>query len=601
MSLKNSALIAGSAIFTLALYSSCVNDDYDLTKDFDKTVTIDGDIKMPVGNSETILISDILDLDESQSGVLTIGENGDYSLNISGDRTETTFNVPTISITRALTTEGGFIGSIDRSDILGELGIVSTTMPLPSGLTMDRDFPASKTPVVIDETVPEEIIDIKEISGTATGIISLHTNIAKATVSGLAISFPEYLNIGSVSTADKEVRFSFDRKNNTLTFEPTTVTGTAIVIRMEIIGIDFDRLPAGQGFIADRHAISLNDDIKISGFTLRMLSDDFGKTVSDIPEKVTMDLGITIGSVDMADATIKVDPKIDIQPMWVNVGTLPSFVNGDGTVLDLYNPQVMLQVSNGSPLALTLNAVLESDKAGDKARVRIGNGSGATDEIRIKADGETMICLSRTGEDTPENFTSVTVPDLTDLIKNVPDRIGITDTDIKATDEYITVKAGKDYRLSYSYNVLVPLAFGSEMRFGYSTDFSGWNETFNNEDGDDFEIRNADLTFDFVNTIPVGFGLSASAIDKSGNVIPEIKMTVDGDAAPGSISKPGRSSVRLNIKAESNSLNRLDGIRLNLNASGPGKDHQGECLNKNQGIRLENMKLSMQGSITTEL
>ena len=309
MSFKNSALIAGSAIFTLALYSSCVNDDYDLTKDFDKTVTIDGDIKMPVGNSETILISDILDLDESQSGVLTIDENGDYSLNISGDRTEATFNVPTISITRALTTEGGFIGSIDRSDILGELGIVSTTMPLPSGLTMTRDFPASKTLVVIDETAPEEIIDIKEISGTATGIISLHTNIAKATVSGLTISFPEYLNIGSVSTADKELRFSFDRKNNTLTFEPTTVTGTAIIIRMEITGIDFDRLPAGQGFIADRHAISLNDDIKISGFTLRMLSDDFGKTVSDIPEKVKMDLGITIGSVDVADATVKVDPR----------------------------------------------------------------------------------------------------------------------------------------------------------------------------------------------------------------------------------------------------------------------------------------------------
>lgn len=599
MSLKNSALIAGSATFALVLYSSCINDDYDLTKDFDKTVTIDGDIKMPVGNTKTILISDILDLEESASGVLTVGKNGDYALNLSGDRTETTFNVPTISIARELATKGGFIGSIDRSDILGELGIVSTKVPLPSGLTVTRDFAASKTPVMIDETVPEEITGIKEVSGTATGIISLQTNVAKATVSGLAIKFPEYLNIGAVTSSDKEVRFSFDKKTNAVTFEPIAVTGTAIVIRLDINGIEFDKLPAGQGFLADRHVISLNDDIEISGFTLRILSDDFGKTVSDIPEKITMDLGITIGSIDVASATVKVNPRIDIQPMSVRVGTLPSFVNGEGTVLDLYNPQVMLQVSNESPLSLTLSADLESEKAGDKVRVRVG--SGATDEIKIKAEGETRLCLSRTGEGTPDNFTSVTVPDLSNLIKKVPDRIGITDTDIKATDEYITVKAGKSYRLSYAYDITVPLAFGNEMRFGYSTDFSGWNETFNNEEGDDFEIRNADLTFDFVNTIPLGFGLSASAIDKSGNVIPEIRLTVEGDAVPGSVSRPGRSSVRMNIKAESDAINRLDGVRLYLNASGPDKDHQGECLNKNQGIRLENMKLSMQGSITTEL
>lgn len=585
----------------MAMFCSCVNDDYDLTKDFDKTITIDGDIKMPIGNSETILISDILDLDEYGSETLTTQDNGDYYLTVSGDRTETSFHVPTLSITQELATEGGYTGSINRSDIMGEFGLTSTNLPLPSGLTVSREFHASKTPVTIDEDVPEEILDVKEISGTATGIISLQTNVAKATVSGLSIAFPDYLTIGDVTTTSQNVRYSFDKRKNILTFEPTTVTSTAIVIKINVTGIAFDKIPAGQGFLADRHAISLNDNIEISGFTLQMRSDDIGRTVSDIPEKTKMDLSIKIGSINVSSASVKVSPKINLQPMSVEVGTLPSFIDGESTVLDLYNPQIMLQVGNGSPLSMTLDADLESEKDGSKVRVHVGSKDGATDEIKIKANGETSLCLSHTGEGTPDYFTSIIVPNLPNLVKNVPDRIGIANTDVKAADEYIMVRTGMDYEISYSYNVLVPLAFGSDLKFAYSTDFTGWNETFDSEDSKDFEIRNADLTFDFVNMIPLQFGLSASAIDRQGDIIPEIKITVDGDAAPGSVEKPSRSQRKLNLTSTSGAMRRLDGIRLFLNASEPDKEYQGICLNKNQGIRLENMRLSMQGSITTEL
>ncbi len=602
MSIKTrTALFSALTACALGASSSCVNEDYDLTKDFDKTISIDGDISAPIGNSETILIGDLLDLDEGDNDVLDVDESGNYSLRVSGNRTETTFNVPTFSITKDLATEGGLHGSVDRSEIMAEFGVTSVDLPLPAGLTVTREFKASQTPLTINESIPDEIADVKNVSGKAQGIISLQTNVNKATVSGLAIKFPEYLKIGDVNSTDRNINYNFDKGSNTLAFNPVEVTKSTRKVNVAISGIDFDRIPTGQGFQAGSHTIILNDNIKLSGFNVKVLSDDIGKKCSDIPEKVYVDVDINIGSINIGSAVIKVAPKVELAPATVKVGELPDFVNGEGTVLDLYNPLILLSVSNESPLSMTMDADLESFKGNSKKTVHIGAKGGATDEIRIEAGKTTNIHLSRTGKDAPENYTGIKVPDLSEIVKNVPERLGIANVDVKADDEFITVETGRTYSLYCDYEVIAPLAFGSGLKLEYSTDFTGWNETFNSEDGDSYEIRNADVTFDFVNMIPLGFGITASAIDNNKNVIPGIKVNVSGSVSSGSIDKPVRTPMTLNLKASSEDMRHLDGIRLTLKASGADDGHLGICLNKNQGIRLENMKLNLKGSFTTEL
>ena len=66
------ALLVALAVGIPDLFCSCVNEDYDLTKDFDKTISIDGDIYAPIGNSEIILVGDLLDLDENNNDILTV-------------------------------------------------------------------------------------------------------------------------------------------------------------------------------------------------------------------------------------------------------------------------------------------------------------------------------------------------------------------------------------------------------------------------------------------------------------------------------------------------------------------------------------------------
>lgn len=594
------ALFVALTLTLPATFNSCVNEDYDLTKDIDKTICIDGEVSAPIGNSETIFVTDLLNLDD-ESDVLFLDINDNYVLTFMGNRTETSFTVPSFRFSGDIVTNGGHLGLIKRSDIMEELapGLSGTGLPVPKGLTLKRTFDPSTTPLEIDEDIPEEVTDVKDIHGNAVAKVTFLANAGKATLSGLTVDFPDYLIFAGISKG--QIDCDFDKESNTLRFGQVEVGRVMSEVSLDITGIDLTKIPAGQGFIRDRHKMLLNDNITLTGFEVSLLTDDLGNTFGDIPEEVHIDTGIKINSLDIKDVTVKVDPKVDITPQAFNVGKLPDFVNGDGAVLDLYDPQIMLFLGNDSPLTMSLNADLESYKGASRNTVHIGDNGGATDKITVKSGMTSRIYLSRTGEIAPSGYQNVKVSNLSDIVKNVPERISIANIDVKADDEFVTVQTDKSYNFYCSYSIIAPLAFGKDMRIDYSSDYDGWNEIFNSEDVD-YEINSAVVTFDCVNTIPFGIEMTAAAIDKEDNVIPEITVTIEGNVSSGSVDKPSKTPMTLNLKTSSgDDMRRLDGIRMNNRISGADNDHSGVCLNKRQSIKLENMKIKIKGAINTEL
>ena len=595
------ALFVALTLTLPATFNSCVNEDYDLTKDIDKTICIDGEISAPIGNSETIFVTDLLNLDGDESDVLFLDINDNYVLTFMGNRTEASFTVPSFRFSGDIMTNGGHLGLIKRSDIMEELapGLSGTGLPVPKGLTVKRTFDASTTPLEIDEDIPEEVTDVKDIHGNAVAKVTFLANAGKATLSGLTVDFPDYLIFAGISKG--QIDCDFDKESNTLRFGQVEVGRVMSDVSLDITGIDLTKIPAGQGFIQDRHKILLNDNITLTEFEVSLLTDDLGNTFGDIPEEVHIDTGIKINSLDIKDVTVKVDPKVAITPQAINVGKLPDFVNGDGAVLDLYDPQIMLFLGNDSPLTMSLNADLESYKGASRNTVHIGDNGGATDKITVKSGMTSRIYLSRTGESAPSGYQNVKVSNLSDIVKNVPERISIANIDVKADDEFVTVQTDKSYNFYCSYSIIAPLAFGKDMRIDYCSDYDGWNEIFNSEDVD-YEINSAVVTFDCVNTIPFGIEMTAAAIDKEDNVIPEITVTIEGNVSSGSVDKPSKTPMTLNLKTSSgDDMRRLDGIRMNNRISGADNDHSGVCLNKRQSIKLENMKIKIKGAVNTEL
>ena len=594
------ALFVALTLTLPATFNSCVNEDYDLTKDIDKTICIDGEISAPIGNSETIFVTDLLNLDD-ESDVLFLDINDNYVLTFMGNRTETSFTIHSFRFSGDIVTNGGHLGLIKRSDIMEELapGLSGTGLPVPKGLTLKRTFDPSTTPLEIDEDIPEEVTDVKDIHGNAVAKVTFLANAGKATLSGLTVDFPDYLIFAGISKG--QIDCDFDKESNTLRFGQVEVGRVMSEVSLDITGIDLTKIPAGQGFIRDRHKILLNDNITLTGFEVSLLTDDLGNTFGDIPEEVHIDTGIKINTLDIKDVTVKVDPKVAITPQAFNVGKLPDFVNGDGAVLDLYDPQIMLFLGNDSPLTMSLNADLESYKGASRNTVHIGDNGGATDKITVKSGMTSRIYLSRTGEIAPSGYQNVKVSNLSDIVRNVPERISIANIDVKADDEFVTVQTDKSYNFYCSYSIIAPLAFGKDMRIDYCSDYDGWNEIFNSEDVD-YEINSAVVTFDCVNTIPFGIEMTAAAIDKEDNVIPEITVTIEGNVSSGSVDKPSKTPMTLNLKTSSgDDMRRLDGIRMNNRISGADNDHSGVCLNKRQSIKLENMKIKIKGAINTEL
>lgn len=588
---KNLAyLLSGMAMLSAAVsVTSCLNEDYDLTKDIDTNISIDGDISAPLGNSEFILVDDFLNLGNDAADVLKTDASGNYYVSVTGRGTSSDVELPVLSFSDELVTDGGYIARIRKSEL-----------PLPSSGTVPAEqytkhFNVSSTPMTVNEDVPHEIRAVKDAEVSGVVNISLTVTTGKATLSDLIIDFPDYLEFADV----KDAGLNFNPDGNLLTIKSPQISTMAKNYYLNVVGIDFDKIPSGQGFLPSQHKIVLNDEIKLSAFDVNAVLSDFGTTVEAIPNEIVADIDISISSLIVKTALVKVDPDIVIDPFISNVGELPDFLSGDDVVLDLYNPVLKLNIDNHTPLKLNLNADIMSYKGADHRTTHVGNANGG-EAIALTPSGMNRLYISRTGEGVPTGFASVVVPDFSSLISIVPDRIGVENIDVEAADEFVTLTSGGRYNVVYDFELAAALAFGKDVRIVYSTDFTGWNETFNpNDESFALEIRDADVKFDFVNMIPMTISLDAAAIDVDGNVIPGIKVTLNGDIPAGSVEKPSTSALTLNLEGSAEQMRKLDGLRLNLTGSDPGT-MSGVCLNKDQGVQFKNMKIRLQAKMDIE-
>ena len=592
MSLQNNLtyLLSGMAMLSAAVsVTSCLNEDYDLTKDIDTNISIDGDISAPLGNSEFILVDDFLNLGNDAADVLKTDSSGNYYISVTGRGTSSDVELPVLSFSDELVTDGGYIARIKKSEL-----------PLPSSGTVPAEqytkhFNVSSTPMTVNEDVPHEIRAVKDAEVSGVVNISLTVTTGKATLSDLIIDFPEYLEFAEV----KDAGLNFNPDGNLLTIKSPQISTMAKNYYLNVVGIDFDKIPSGQGFLPSQHKIVLNDEIKLSAFDVNAVLSDLGTTVEAIPNEIVADIDISISSLIVKTALVKVDPDIVIDPFISNVGELPDFLSGDDVVLDLYNPVLKLNIDNHTPLKLNLNADIMSYKGADHRTAHVGNANGG-EAIALTPSGMNRLYVSKTGEGVPAGFSSVVVPDFSSLISIVPDRIGVENIDVEAADEFVTLTSGGRYNVVYDFELAAALAFGKDVKIVYSTDFTGWNETFNpNDESFALEIRDADVKFDFVNMIPMTISLDAAAIDVDGNVIPGIKVTLNGDIPAGSVEKPSTSALTLNLEGSAEQMRKLDGLRLNLTGSDPGT-MSGVCLNKNQGVQFKNMKIRLQAKMDIE-
>ena len=624
MNLERHALIPAVCIVSSFIcITACVNEEYDLSKGIDTTINVNGDISAPLGSTEKILIGDFFEIDPQNSAISVV--DGDYVLSLSGDMVRHDIDVPELGISGI---------SVGNSENPGGYRInmdIPDTQPVEGVQIPDRtyEFTVSgekETAIEINEEVPEYIAGIGKIELNSVMSISMRLSRddgrseGEITIGeGFSLVFPDYITIvkegGSVDYEVLDgnvVRFA-----SSASLTPSKPLG----FRLGIAGIDFGRMPDGQGLV--NGCIVIDDIIGMQDVSISANARSFGEVISDLPSSLSIDIDMSVSDIEIETVEVVFNPEITVDDQTVEIGEMPEFLSEEGNRLDLYSPVITLMVTNDSPVSAVLQADITSySNDSQTASIHLGNeDAGAADAVVLRS-GVTPVYIVRRTEDVPEGPVAATNDpviivrdDLSELIATIPDKMTVSNIDVRVlqeTIEFDLVNAPDKYSFSFGYDINVPLAFGEELAVSYPYDITGLNETLNPSSSDDngsleIDFSEASVFLTFVNEIPLDLSVAASPIDKDGNVIGsgiDVELTgIEGNSAvtvgAGNVGSPSESPAVIRIRADRESLMKLDGFRLDLKGS-CGSGFAGVALNENQGIQLKDISVNIKGGVSTQ-
>lgn len=624
MNLERHALIPAVCIVSSFIcITACVNEEYDLSKGIDTTINVNGDISAPLGSTEKILIGDFFEIDPQNSAISVV--DGDYVLSLSGDMVRHDIDVPELGISGI---------SVGNSENPGGYRInmdIPDTQPVEGVQIPDRTYEFTvagekETAIEINEEVPEYIAGIGKIELNSVMSISMRLSRndgrseGEITIGeGFSLVFPDYITIvkegGSVDYEVLDgnvVRFA-----SSASLTPSAPLG----FRLGIAGIDFGRMPEGQGLV--NGCIVIDDIIGMQDVSISANARSFGEVISDLPSSLSIDIDMSVSDIEIETVEVVFNPEITVDDQTVEIGEMPEFLSEEGNRLDLYSPVITLMVTNDSPVSAVLQADITSySNDSQTASIHLGNeDAGAADAVVLRS-GVTPVYIVRRAEDVPDGPVAATNDpviivrdDLSELIATIPDKMTVSDIDVRVlqeTIEFDLVNAPDKYSFSFGYDINVPLAFGEELAVSYPYDITGLNETLNPSSSDDngsleIDFSEASVFLTFVNEIPLDLSVAASPIDKDGNVIGsgiDVELTgIEGNSAvtvgAGNVGSPSESPAVIRIRADRESLMKLDGFRLDLKGS-CGSGFAGVALNENQGIQLKDISVNIKGGVSTQ-
>lgn len=571
---KNHAVVGMCALGLIGL-NSClkVDETYDLDKDFDMTITVGGDLTVPGSSTEKIVLGDLLDL-EDNSVIKVNNSAGDYYLVQDGETSNTNVKVPGVDI-----------------DMTDGFSKVEQTFNIPGGTGSDNPKDVEfKDNIAVNVNENGITSDIKSISNAETScrntylVFSKNTNQIKAVLeNGYTIEFPNYITVKS-ENADWTAEGNILKLTKAEGMEISNNTK----IKFQIVKVQFDQNEAvftNNENEKDNNSVHFGGNISLDGNVKASAQTNEGGNF-------TLAVNVEAENMVIESATAVVDPEVDIKIDPIRIDDIPDFLAEEDVILDLTDPRIYITVTNPSPVAVNMDAALKSYKEGNK------KGEAYLQDVNIPKECENyVICVNQKREewDTTEKIMYKKVEGLSDLIKNIPDRIEITDVETSVVQEEVTIDLNKNYTIVTDYKVDTPLMFGPETKITYTEAMDGWDA-----DLEDMEFDRVEASMNVINEIPLGVRMTAKAIDVDGNVLENVKVDMDVEIKAGAIGAPTEQNVKFTLTTDDGKIAGLDGIEISVVAF--VDDSEGDVrLNENQTMQFTEIKLKLIGGITMDL
>lgn len=522
--------------------NGCTDSDYDFNG-IDMTVGFGGDgLTLPVSSTDTIKLADVLELDGTECVV--VKSNGDYVFEQNGDDVAPAH--PQIDVI-----------TISQST-LDSYGVPVTIVPVSGSGSVKVSADGEMLSFTYKGKKPSDVVSLDHVGVDAA--LSLRISfpdvmkIDGLTVDNVVVELPAFMEIADVSSSS-----SYSVSGSRLVFHNVLVK-SGLSFTANIKGLNFKASDTSLGniHIDSNNNIVLDGRIK-AGMDVTINNPDISGAASG---EITASL--QLGDMHLTSATGRFNPSIDLDNLGdVNVTGVPDFLTDGNVVVDLYNPQILLSVSNDMNVPGLINGTITAVKDGVKtATVGISG-------IRVKAAGVTNICICRRSEgiDAGQYDEVKVVGNLSDLIRTIPDRIEFSaDAEADAT-QTASFLFGKSYTVKPSYSIEAPITFDKDAKIVYTDTIDDWHKDIKDLDMADGSYINLSTTVE--NRVPAYLGVKVEPVDVDGNVMSEDEISIKVTPETLQASEDGENSVEtpLNIEirqAEQGALKRLDGIAFRI-------------------------------------
>lgn len=565
-------------------FASCVDDQYDLDKDVDMTVTVGGDLTIPGSSTEEITLKKIFDLEED-SNVQPDAE-GNYVLSQQGETSVSDVNIGKVTVAGDEIEVNGSESylSFDEDKVLPDMTVT--------------DEVDERNSFKIDSDVTRDVVALKTAQVNMPISFRMYYEGNAGTLylkKGFALTFPAYMTL---VTDDPKVEVSDNGDVKALVFKEDTEIrkNTELAVVARVTAIDFEKMDEGMGLVERGH-LFMAGDIRAIG-TSYVKTSEFG-SANQINLTLTTD--VDIDEMDIFRAVAKVDPQISVSVSPVKIQNLPDFLNNDEVSINLNDPRIFINVTNPTPVDINLTAQLTPVKDGimltDKI-VQIGSETEAASQVIIPGNvTDYRICIHQiTDEAGIEADRIVSVPGLNRLIEKIPDEIRMEPVETTAVQEFKEIELGGDYRIETDYQLETPLQFNEGTEVIYSEKMDGWGS-----DMEDYDFKEVVVSMKATNAIPLDLQMTADAIDVEGNILSEVSATVEGNITAGTPNQKTNSELKIILKSSSTeALHRLDGLTYRVSAK-TTKEVAGTVLNENQTLKLDDIRIQIKGGITMDM
>lgn len=611
--LFSGALCAGAAL----MLTSCLDDSYDLNK-VDLTMGLGSDgLAVTLGNTENIMLNDILDTDESvkldANNLYYLVENGSTNINMKVDGfstnisdTKLNMNAPVLSfadvkssVEEKLGTSLGNVTSVAVDNGLRSTGKADGSEALDFEVSgMQSDVTYLKDLVIEDTDVKMMLHTANTPANMPLGVISMND---------VEITLPSVLRVKEGSLA---AGWTLDKSKNTLkcaSINYNNAQPTICALKVDKVVLNREPKNGKIEFTENELTITMKAQKVTFGATeaFTMHENDVASVRLDI---VVGNSNVSKSNLTVVEATGKFNPVIDPQVNPIDIGSsLPDFLKDEEVALDVANPTLRFTSDfSNIPVGVNFSGKLTSvfEDASKNCSVTLPEKSFENNKYNVLYYAQTENPYDPSGLPAEGTYDKAQVSNLNTLVKKIPEQIklDLSGNKVKVKDQLYTIKLNQEYTADADYSVFVPFEFNKGLSIVYNDSTNSFND-----DIDKYAAEGIRITALAKNAIPLDLNVAIEATDVNGNVIEGIVFTPAVVKAGSGKKNPATAKYELvetpitldaTLK-DPNLLKLVDKLIFKVRADNK-ETTESHTLVSDQYLRLDKIKLRLKGAVTAD-